>query len=144
MDDVQEFLEMTVKAQAEAGHALHDGDPGPWTALWSTSEPVTVFGAIGVNASGRPALDALFPALAARFRDSQRFDIEVVAAGVSGDLAYLATFEDSAASFDGGPVLPIRLRVTQVYRREDGEWRIVHRHGERDPQSGAGQPGGSR
>jgi ketosteroid isomerase-like protein len=25
------------------------------------------------------------------------------------------------------------LRVTHVYRREDGEWRIVHRHGDRGP-----------
>jgi ketosteroid isomerase-like protein len=24
----------------------------------------------------------------------------------------------------------MRLRVTQIYRREDGDWRIVHRHGD--------------
>jgi ketosteroid isomerase-like protein len=22
------------------------------------------------------------------------------------------------------------LRATQIYRREDGEWRVVHRHGD--------------
>jgi ketosteroid isomerase-like protein len=22
-----------------------------------------------------------------------------------------------------------RLRVTQIYRREDGPWRLIHRHG---------------
>jgi ketosteroid isomerase-like protein len=22
------------------------------------------------------------------------------------------------------------LRVTQIYRREDGEWKLVHRHGD--------------
>ena len=31
-------------------------------------------------------------------------------------------------SLDGGPVGPNVLRVTHIYRREDGEWKIVHRH----------------
>ena len=31
---------------------------------------------------------------------------------------------------DGGPVEPYTLRVTQVYRREDGQWKVVHRHGD--------------
>jgi ketosteroid isomerase-like protein len=34
---------------------------------------------------------------------------------------------------DGGPVAPITLRVTHLYRREDGEWKIVHRHADRPP-----------
>jgi ketosteroid isomerase-like protein len=34
-------------------------------------------------------------------------------------------------SIDGVPVEPYTLRVTQVYRREDGEWKVVHRHGDR-------------
>jgi len=29
---------------------------------------------------------------------------------------------------DGGPIQPITLRVTHLYRREHGEWKIVHRH----------------
>jgi hypothetical protein len=33
---------------------------------------------------------------------------------------------------DGGPVEPYILRVTQVYR-EDGEWKVVHRHGDQLP-----------
>jgi len=28
------------------------------------------------------------------------------------------------------------LRVTHVYRREDGQWRIVHRHGDTPPTDG--------
>jgi ketosteroid isomerase-like protein len=33
-------------------------------------------------------------------------------------------------SRNGGPVRPNRLRVTHVYRRENGQWKIVHRHGD--------------
>jgi ketosteroid isomerase-like protein len=31
-------------------------------------------------------------------------------------------------SQDGGPVEASTLRVTHVCRRENGEWKIVHRH----------------
>jgi ketosteroid isomerase-like protein len=36
-------------------------------------------------------------------------------------------------SVDGVPVEPYTLRVTQEYRREDGEWKVVHRHGDQLP-----------
>ena len=58
------------------------------------------------------------------------YEYELLAAGASGDLAYTVGYENYEASRDGGPVTPNRLRVTHVYRRENGEWRIVHRHGD--------------
>jgi ketosteroid isomerase-like protein len=35
------------------------------------------------------------------------------------------------------------LRVTHVYRREDGEWKIVHRHGDRVPPDQEASAGAS-
>lgn len=32
-----------------------------------------------------------------------------------------------------GDVPPYTLRVTQIYRREDGDWKVVHRHGDHLP-----------
>jgi ketosteroid isomerase-like protein len=59
----------------------------------------------------------------------------------SGDLAYTAGYEHTSASWDGVPMEPYVLRVTHAYRREDGEWKIVHRHA--DPLSaGQGPPVG--
>jgi ketosteroid isomerase-like protein len=43
-------------------------------------------------------------------------------------------------SIAGRPVEPVTVRVTHIYRREDGNWKIVHRHGDNpgsDPRSGA-------
>jgi ketosteroid isomerase-like protein len=34
---------------------------------------------------------------------------------------------------DGVPVEPYTLRATHVYRRENGEWKIVHRHADYPP-----------
>jgi ketosteroid isomerase-like protein len=53
---------------------------------------------------------------------------EVIAAGLSGDLAYLVCLEHTTGSFGGSAVAPYSLRVTTIFRREDNEWKIVHRH----------------
>jgi ketosteroid isomerase-like protein len=74
-----------------------------------------------------------FRCVASRFSGGTSYAFELVAAGASGDLAYTVGYERSEASVDGGPVEPKVLRVTHVYRREDGEWRIVHRHGDHLP-----------
>jgi hypothetical protein len=47
-----------------------------------------------------------------------------------GYLAYTVELEHTSVSLDGVPVGPYTLRVTQVYRREDGGWKVVHRHGD--------------
>jgi ketosteroid isomerase-like protein len=133
MHELEEFLTTTVKAVNDADHALHNGDPEPRIALWTTHDPMTVFGALPVECTGSAECVALFRSLASRFTDGRRFDVEIVAADVVGQMAYTAAYEDSVASFDGGPTMHNRLRVTQIYRRESGGWRLVHRHGDHVP-----------
>ena len=49
-------------------------------------------------------------------------------------LAYTVGYETGDVLLDGAPMTPRqRLRVTQIYRREDGEWRLIHRHGDIAP-----------
>jgi ketosteroid isomerase-like protein len=52
----------------------------------------------------------------------------VIAAGASRDLAYLVALEHTTVSVSGSPPLPYTLRATTVFRREDDEWKVVHRH----------------
>jgi ketosteroid isomerase-like protein len=129
--EVDEFLEAFIPRQREADQALHRGDVGPRMQLYSHNDPVTLLGAFGVAAVGWERVSQTFEWVASRFSDGHDFQIEVIAAGVSGDLAYTVGYETSVVSVDGAPPMPGRLRVTHVYRRENGEWKIVHRHGDR-------------
>ena len=131
--ELEEFLANGLKRQIDADFALHDGDPEPRLALWSTEEPISLFGAAVPVETGRKAAEEVAHWLASHMSNSKSFDVELVAAGVSGDLAYTVGFEHSEYSYDGGPVQPAVLRVTHIYRRENGEWRIVHRHGDHPP-----------
>jgi len=83
--------------------------------------------------SGWDEVSQAFRWIASRFSDCTAYRFELVAAGVSGDLAYTVGYEHISVSMDGVPVEPFTLRVTHVYRREDGEWKIVHRHADRVP-----------
>jgi len=139
VSETEDFLAAVLPQQVEAGTAIHNGDPGPWGDLWSRADPVTLFGA-RVSKAGATDVAAFIERLGGWFRGCSSYEIELVAAGASGDLAYTVAFEKTTASVRGGPAEPYTLRVTHVYRREAGEWRIVHRHGDPVPAQQDGAP----
>lgn len=128
VDDREEFLAWVKTALYEAELALHNGDAAPRRALWSRNDPVSVLGAWR-NAHGHEEVDELFTALSQTFSDCTSYTFELLAYDVAGDLAYTAGFEHTSASVDGVP-RSYTLRATQVYRRENGEWKVTHRHGD--------------
>ena len=132
MSELDDFLTTTLARQIEADEALHNGDVTPRMQMWSTQDPVTVFGALK-SVSGWDEVSQAFRWIGSRFSNCTAYRFELVAAGVSSDLAYTVGFEHSSVSIDGVPIEPYTLRVTHVYRRENGEWKIVHRHADHVP-----------
>lgn len=127
--ETEKFLADVLPRQEAAMRALLDGDNGPCSALWSPTEPVTLFGAGNPTRSGWSEVHEVHRWLASRFSDTAECRYEVLAAGASGDLAYTAGIERKSSRVEGEQAT-WTLRVTHLYRRESGEWRIVHRHGE--------------
>jgi ketosteroid isomerase-like protein len=136
MSELDDFLTKTLARQVEAEEALHNGDPTLRIQMWSTQDPVTLLGAV-TSISGWDEVSQAFRWLGSRFSNCTAYRFELVAAGVSGDLAYTVGFEHTSVSMDGVPVEPYTLRVTHVYRRENGEWKIVHRHADPVPDQGS-------
>lgn len=128
MSDNEDFLTWVTTALYDAELALHNGDSALRKALWSRSEPVSVLGAWR-NAHGQQAVDELFTALGKSFSECTSYVFELLAYDVVGDMAYTAGLEHTSASVDGQP-RTYTLRATQVYRREEGAWRVAHRHGD--------------
>jgi ketosteroid isomerase-like protein len=130
--DTEDFVAWTQGELRSAETALHNGDPGPRVALWSEQEPVSVLGA-WLTAFGQEDVRQLFKTLAATFSGCRSHVYEIRAAQVIGDMAFTAGYERTEASVNG-EWREYVLRVTQVYRRENGDWRVVHRHGDRAEQ----------
>ena len=126
--ETDDFLAAVLPEYVAAETAIHNGDSAPRKALWSRAEPLTLFGA-AVTGRGWDAVSETFDWLGRSFSDCTSYENEVVAAGASGDLAYLVAIEHSATSINGTPQ-SYALRATTIFRREDGRWRVVHRHGD--------------
>ena len=129
MTETQQFLAAMRPQITEAETALHNGDPGPRIAMWSRAEPLTLFGA-AVSGSGWDQIGPIFGSLGEQFSDCRSYENQIIAAEASGDLAYTVALEHTTASINGAEPQPYVLRVTTIFRREAGEWKVIHRHGD--------------
>jgi ketosteroid isomerase-like protein len=128
--ETDEFLAEMLPRQLAAEKAICQGDDEPRWHTWSHQDPVTLFGAARMPLRrGWDEVSTLFKHLASRFSGVDAYEFELIAAGASGDLAYTVGFEHKTVVVEG-KTTTYTLRVTHVYRREDGEWKIVHRHGD--------------
>jgi ketosteroid isomerase-like protein len=133
MSEADAFLAEMLPRFREVEDQFHGGDAGPRKKMWSHNDPVTLFGA-AYTAKGWAELGPVFDRLATEFTNFSASEVEVVAADAKGDLAYLIAIEHTTASIRGKPAKPYQLRVTTIFRREDGEWKPVHRHADPVPE----------
>jgi ketosteroid isomerase-like protein len=107
-----------------------NGDPALWKQNASHRDDVTIMGAWGAFEKGWTEADRRYDWAAARFTKSGAVPrIEYIASDVSGDLAYTVAIERSAVRVVGqSGTAAMPLRVTHVFRKEDGAWKLVHRH----------------
>lgn len=126
--DVDPALQGTIDRAAAAAATFVTGDAGEYTALLSSGDDLTIFGAFGDAVLGHGATVERVRWAAGRFSGGE-LSYEPLAAGSSGDLGYAVGIERGRVTVAGadGPREMV-LRVTQVFRREDGDWRLVHRH----------------
>ena len=132
MSERDAFVNSTIPRYIEADRALHNGDIGLRMSMWSRSDPVTLFGA-WFSATGWDGVSSVFRKLGDAMGNCESFEVELIAADASADLAYTVAYEHTTATVNGER-RTYTLRVTQIYRREEGEWKVVHRHGDPPPE----------
>jgi ketosteroid isomerase-like protein len=125
--DLGDMLNRTVAAL----NHLVDGDAGPYLALWSHADDVTVMGGFGSYEKGWDRVRRNAEFAASRFRGGKLSGVEEMAVGTSGDLAYAVWIERGEVRVEGRDEAgPLVVRVSHVFRREDGAWKVIHRHGD--------------
>jgi ketosteroid isomerase-like protein len=66
---------------------------------------------------------------ASPFRDGEFLSAEIIERYVTSELAYVVEIERGEAKIGGSEEMsPWALRVTMIFRPEEGEWKVVHRH----------------
>jgi ketosteroid isomerase-like protein len=117
-----------------------NGDPAPWKRNASQRDDVTLLGGWGAYKKGWNDVGERYDWAAARFKESgARVRIEYLSSGESGDLAYTVAIERSEVLVaDQDKPAPMVLRVTHLFRKENGVWKLIHRHA--DPLIGTLAP----
>ena len=125
VDEVDRLIERFDLAQGE----FMKGNPEPVKKLFSHREDVTLANPLGPPAHGWEQVAATMEHAASQFRDGKIGVYETIEKHVTPELAYIVRVERAEAKVGGSEdSAPIALRVTMIFRSEEGEWKIVHRH----------------
>jgi len=126
----------------QAVNSILGGDAAPMLAIWSRADDTTYCdtrgeiqrGWAGLEGYWRPAAERNAGAEAKLTTTAREQAMYATAA-----LAYTVMIEEVRQS-DGTFVL--EARATNVYRREGGEWHVVHRHADAPPRTAPQSQGG--
>ena len=109
--------------------AFVKGDPEPLKNLFSRRDDVIIANPFGPPAKGWKKAAETMDRAATNFRDGEVTGFERVSEYATADLGYIIEIERFRSKIGGGDKLvPIALRVTTIFRREEGAWRIILRH----------------
>jgi ketosteroid isomerase-like protein len=125
------------ECQTALGH-LVEGRSEPFKALWSRSGETVILGAFGGVAVGWEEVATRLDWASAGINATNR-RVENLLTVIGADLACTVDLEHMDRTVNGR-VVPRTLRCTQVYRLEDGKWKVIVRHADElattDPDQG--------
>ena len=125
VDEVDELIERFHQAQGE----FVKGNPEPCERLISHRDDVTLNNPLSPPAHGWDEVAATMERAASPFRDGEFLSAEIIERYVTSELAYVVEIERGEAKIGGSEeMVPWALRVTMIFRPEEGEWKVVHRH----------------
>ena len=105
------------------------GNPEPNKRLFSHQEDVTLANPLGPAVRGWEQVAATLERAASLLREGEVTGFDIVAKYVTPELAYIVEVERNKAKIGGRQdIAPFDLRVTTIFRPEDGTWKVVHRH----------------
>ena len=125
LDEVDELVEQYHLALGEFMKANSE----PAKKLSSYRNDVSLANPRGGLAHGWRQVAKTIEGAASSRRDGDATGFEIVAKHVTSELAYVVEVEWLKAKIYGGEdIIPYALRVTMIFRPEDGSWKVVHRH----------------
>ncbi len=114
-----------------AGLEITKGNPEVYKALWSRRDDVTLANPFGPPLRGWNEVSAWLDHTANKYRDGHDYEFENISTVVTSELAYIVEIERARARVGGAQEFSqVAVRATSVFRREDGAWKVTHRHGD--------------
>lgn len=125
MSDFDEAIERSHRVWAE----FVKGNDGPAKDLYSHRADVTLANPFGPPVLGWEAVARTMERAASNYSEGQVIGFETVTKYATRELAYLLEVERYTIRIgDAENASNVELRVTSVFRPEDGVWKLMHRH----------------
>ena len=129
-DDFDTFM----RQREAVARAYVSGDGAPVDRITPRTGDATFFPPTGGTVQGAESVVARYAKDVKAFGPSGTSKLDVLQSDSAGDLAFWTGFQIADVTL-GGKAMHMKLRVTEVFRFQDGGWKMIHRHA--DSQSDA-------
>lgn len=122
-------IDLIVEQYHRALDEVVKGDPAPMKELISRRDDVSLANPIGPPVRGWNEVEQTMERAITQLREGEPVRFERISGHVGTDLAYIVEIERTRAKVGGSDEpSPLSLRVTTIFRLEDGAWKVLHRH----------------
>jgi ketosteroid isomerase-like protein len=122
-------FDQAIEASHRALDEIARGNPGAFFELYSRHDDATLANPYGPPARGWNQIQEAGRRAASNYRDGKALGFENFAKCGTEELGYILEIERFEAKVAGrDEVSPVALRVTSIFHREEGAWRLLHRH----------------
>jgi ketosteroid isomerase-like protein len=108
-------------------NTMFTGDAGPMQEIWSHADDVTFMGPAGGLQVGWSEVRANWEAQAA-LKLGGKVEPYGLRVTVGNDLAFTQCYEQGNNLDAQGRKMQVSIRATNVFRRENGEWKMIGHH----------------
>lgn len=127
-NDFETFL----KRREEASTAFVNGDFDPLDGVSTHTSPATIFGPNGDCIQDADQVNTANATGAKRFKPGSENAFDIMHTAADQNIAYWVGIQRSVVQMHGQEQgIPMDLRVTEIFRRENGQWKLIHRHADR-------------
>jgi len=127
-NDLQAFKQF-MQQREDSARAYVSGDAGPLGRVVAHESPATFFGPQGGYRQGADEVWATYEHDVESFAPGSDSHFDILHMAASDGIAYWVGFQRAMAHMRGQTeTVPFNLRVTEVFRREGDNWKLIHRH----------------
>ena len=122
-------LELVIAESHAALRKILNGDPSGYAALFADREDITLGNPFGPFGKGRAAVLEALGNASNKYKDGTVLAVDRIAVYGNGNIVCLVEIEHDRAKLGASPgFAEFAARVTSVYEKIGGRWKLVHRH----------------